>query len=58
MNPLDTLRLHPESYVLAQKIALDAMGYGEAVATGDVSTELTLQVRPARLARPTLRGSG
>ncbi len=30
---LDTTRIHPESYTLAVKIALDAMDKGEAVNT-------------------------
>jgi transcriptional accessory protein Tex/SPT6 len=28
---LDGLKIHPESYSFAEKIALDALGYGEAV---------------------------
>ena len=32
LNRLDGLRIHPESYGFAEKIALDAFGYGEAAA--------------------------
>eukprot|EP00730_Choanoeca_flexa_P006581 TRINITY_DN12178_c0_g1_i1.p1 TRINITY_DN12178_c0_g1~~TRINITY_DN12178_c0_g1_i1.p1 ORF type:complete len:1596 (+),score=552.73 TRINITY_DN12178_c0_g1_i1:100-4887(+) len=43
INRLDALRIHPESYTFAEKIALDALGYGEAIANAEEQRETTIQ---------------
>ncbi len=51
-NPLDTTRIHPESYTLATKVALDAMDVGETVRNEDDNDDIAAQTVRELMAEP------